>query len=79
MSPGYDRKDHQSFERPVGETCLFCHSGKPELAGKSINRVHFKELSIGCERCHGPGSLHVSRHAAKSKDQQPLGTESNRW
>src|SRR5207249_7560166 len=65
MSPGYDRADHQGFERPVGEGCLGCHAGQAEAIGKSQNRMQIQEAAIGCERCHGPGSLHVEQHALR--------------
>jgi hypothetical protein len=68
MSPGYDRPDHMGFERPVGENCLFCHAGRAEAIGKSQHRMSVIEPAIGCERCHGPGSLHAERHRAAAGD-----------
>jgi tetratricopeptide (TPR) repeat protein len=60
MSPGYDRPDHQDFQRPVGFNCLFCHNGYPR--GFSGDQPVFRgELpeGIDCQRCHGPGGAHV--------------------
>jgi predicted CXXCH cytochrome family protein len=62
MSPGYDRPNHSSFERAVGENCLICHAGRAEAVGGSLHRMDIKEATIGCERCHGPGELHVAKH-----------------
>ena len=64
MSPGYDRADHHGFERGVGESCLTCHAGRAEAVGGSPYRVRVIEPAIGCERCHGPGSLHAARRSA---------------
>lgn len=64
MSPGYDRPEHSGFERAVGEGCLICHAGQAEAIGGSLHRMRVTEAVIGCERCHGPGSLHVERHRA---------------
>lgn len=63
MSPGYDSPRQPGFQRAVGGECLFCHAGRFEVLDGSYNRVHIVEAAIGCERCHGPGSLHVARHA----------------
>src|SRR5262249_35979129 len=63
MSPGYDREDHAGFERAVGESCLICHAGQARAAGGSLHRMEVHEAAIGCERCHGPGALHVERQA----------------
>ena len=68
MSPGYDEPFPPSFERAVPEKCLFCHAGRTEAVGNSLHRVRFHELQIGCERCHGPGSLHVKRMSSASGD-----------
>jgi predicted CXXCH cytochrome family protein len=62
MSPGYDQADHPSFQREINADCLFCHAGRTEAAGEATGRLKISELAIGCERCHGPGSLHVERH-----------------
>lgn len=61
MSPGYDQPRHQGFERAVTVKCLFCHAGQVEAVDGSYHRFRIQELGIGCERCHGPGSLHVER------------------
>lgn len=65
MSPGFDRPVHRGFERGIKRGCLFCHSGLTESIDESEQRVAIHELSIGCERCHGPGELHVSRRQAR--------------
>ena len=62
ISPGYDKADHPSFQREINADCLFCHAGRAEAAGEGNGRLEFHELAIGCERCHGPGSLHAERH-----------------
>jgi len=59
MSPGYDHPTHLEFSRAVGEACLYCHAGRSESIGASLHKMKIDEISIGCERCHGPGSLHV--------------------
>lgn len=67
MSPGYDQPVHLGFERPADEGCLLCHAGRAEAVGGSWHRMRVHEAAIGCERCHGPGSLHVARHAGAAK------------
>ena len=61
VSPGYDDPKQRGFARPIGEGCLFCHAGRAEVIGRSTHRTHVTETVIGCERCHGPGALHVER------------------
>lgn len=65
MSPGFDRAEHGGFQRGVGETCLYCHAGRAEAVGRSLHHMHVAEPAIGCERCHGPGALHVKRHTPR--------------
>ncbi len=62
MSPGYNVPDQVGFERATGEGCLNCHAGRAEAIGGSLHRMKVIEPAIGCERCHGPGSLHVEKH-----------------
>lgn len=67
MSPGYDRKEHSGFERAVGASCLVCHAGRADPVGGSLHRMDIKEAAISCERCHGPGALHVERHSGSGR------------
>src|SRR5262249_45438115 len=63
LSPGY-RKENAHSTRVVTEQCLFCHANRVEQVKTSVNRFEpplFRGQSIGCERCHGPGALHVRR------------------
>jgi predicted CXXCH cytochrome family protein len=71
FSPGYDRLHHH-FGRPVAADCLFCHSNRALDVADTQNRYVppiFDGYAIGCERCHGPGELHVRRqHATEPAD-----------
>ncbi len=63
LSPGY-RKNNPHFDRPVLSTCLYCHANRVEPVEGTLNRYKppiFRGEAIGCERCHGPGELHVKR------------------
>lgn len=61
VSPGFDLGG--ATQRPTISNCLFCHIQDHTLVEGSINRYQMPlartQLSIGCERCHGPGELHV--------------------
>jgi tetratricopeptide (TPR) repeat protein len=60
LSPGFS--DFGRFERPIVVQCLFCHANDANHVEHSLNRYRrpiFKAHAIGCERCHGPGELHV--------------------
>ena len=74
MSPGFEGARHQGFERAVNIECLACHAGRVEpLAGKQ-NSYRFHEQAIGCENCHGPGSLHrdLQRAHRVPRDEEDL-------
>jgi tetratricopeptide (TPR) repeat protein len=63
LAPGYE-KLNVHFDRPVASTCLYCHANRVEPVAGTINRYQppiFQGHAIGCERCHGPGELHVRR------------------
>lgn len=68
ISPGFGPGRHNT--RGVVEGCLYCHVNRVEAIPGTMNRYKEPLLGsqahIGCERCHGPGQLHVQeRHAAK--------------
>jgi Tfp pilus assembly protein PilF len=59
--------------RPVGVSCLFCHANRTRPVPGSVNRfeeplIEGDVYGIGCERCHGPGELHVRNHSPDSVD-----------
>jgi Tfp pilus assembly protein PilF len=62
LSPGY-ADNFQHFSRPITNNCLFCHSDRVNPVEDSVNQyrqpVFSGQLAVGCERCHGPGELHV--------------------
>ena len=62
MSPGYEKSpDQPGFSRPINTTCVNCHSGGAIPIDHGLYRFAIRELAIGCERCHGPGSSHVAK------------------
>jgi hypothetical protein len=61
LSTGFEQ-NNLHFDRPIEPKCLFCHSNRVVPAPMSVNRYEepiFRGQAIGCERCHGPGALHV--------------------
>ncbi len=65
MSPGYDRPNHDGFQRVISFDCMFCHNGYPaiepgadQLGKRPVYQGEIPE-GIDCQRCHGPGSAHV--------------------
>jgi Flp pilus assembly protein TadD len=60
LSPNFEQR-HEHFDRVVGEACLLCHADGARVVPGSVNRYQALHLEpIGCERCHGPGELHVA-------------------
>ncbi len=80
MAPGYDQVNHLGFTRVIAAECLFCHAGLMSQRDDNPNHLAIHELSIGCERCHGPGEAHSRLYQdiesgvfdATSKDIDPL-------
>jgi cytochrome c-type biogenesis protein CcmH/NrfG len=65
LSPGFGAGQH--FDRPIEAQCLFCHANGADPVEHTINRYRTTAggtdlQAIGCERCHGPGELHVGQH-----------------
>ncbi len=48
-------------DRPTGPTCDGCHSVNYNLATRLVT-----EWNVGCEKCHGPGSEHVTHPTANN-------------
>jgi tetratricopeptide (TPR) repeat protein len=58
--PGFEDGNNNRFSRPIGFECITCHNSLPEPVEGSINKFEFVPDGINCERCHGPGELHVA-------------------
>jgi hypothetical protein len=66
-SPGY-RDGVANFNRPVIPRCLECHASYFHSTPPPVNR-YIKSgfvLGITCEKCHGPGKLHIQQQTAES-------------
>ena len=60
VSPGFGKP--LLGGRVITAKCLSCHSNRATPVEDTVNRYHtpiFDGYAIGCERCHGPGELHV--------------------
>jgi regulator of sirC expression with transglutaminase-like and TPR domain len=69
LAPGYATNQHSHFERAITTDCVYCHADRVEPVPGSANRYREPVTlhPIGCERCHGPGALHV-RHRQNNED-----------
>ncbi len=59
MAPGFEGGFNSRFSRIIGKECMTCHNGLPEFVEGSVNKYDQVPTGIDCERCHGPGELHV--------------------
>lgn len=75
MSPGFDHAGHSGFARVAEAGCLYCHAGDASPMDGSSHKLTIHEAAIGCERCHGPGQLHVDRRTAALADLPDPETE----
>ncbi len=64
LAPGFAHGGNRRFFRSLEMECLSCHSDRPLLSPGSFNRFEGVPQPIGCERCHGPGELHVAEKQA---------------
>jgi Tfp pilus assembly protein PilF len=68
FSPGYEINNAR-FDRLMPDRCIACHSSYPRTLPHLEGKYAEVRAGIGCERCHGPGALHVKeRKAAVTPD-----------
>ena len=75
LSPGYEASSFRDFTRPALELCVDCHAGQPRFVADRPNHFQqppFRFLSIGCERCHGPGAIHVIERKEGAPPEGPI-------
>ncbi len=61
--PGFESGHNSRFARKIGLECMSCHNSFPKFVLGSENKYDEIPNGIGCERCHGPGQLHVEKFA----------------
>lgn len=59
LAPKFDGGNNYRFSRPITEPCMTCHNALPAFEEGSENKFLSVPHGIDCERCHGPGELHV--------------------
>lgn len=64
LPPGFENGFNSRFSRKIGLECMTCHNSLPEFAQGSENKFLSVPNGIGCERCHGPGEIHVKEKEA---------------
>ncbi len=67
LPPGFEGGTNTRFSRKIGLECMSCHNAYPDFVMGSENKFNSVPEGINCERCHGPGSIHVAQRSAGSK------------
>jgi hypothetical protein len=72
LSPGFNETGNLRFNRYATKKCIGCHNSYMNESETAIDR--FKEpftIGIGCERCHGPGEIHIKEMNADNNFDLP--------
>ncbi|MBC7696716.1 MAG: tetratricopeptide repeat protein [Burkholderiales bacterium] len=67
LPPGFENGHNSRFMRKIGLECMSCHNNYPEFVLGSENKFTAVPEGINCERCHGPGSIHVAQRQTGSR------------
>jgi tetratricopeptide (TPR) repeat protein len=67
LPPGFEDGHNSRFMRKIGLECMSCHNNYPEFVLGSENKFKSVPEGINCERCHGPGSIHMEQRKTGSK------------
>lgn len=64
LPPGFEDGRNVRFNRSIGFECMSCHNAMPVMEEHSGNKFTSIGDGIDCERCHGPGEVHVQQKLA---------------
>lgn len=64
LAPKFQGGNNYRFSRVISAECMACHNAPPAFVEGSENRFTNVPSGIGCENCHGPGSIHVEEKRA---------------
>jgi len=63
------RDAYQDITKPIEEgRCLFCHTTAAQDADALLATTYRIAEGVGCEACHGPGSLYLYQHAVGGRE-----------
>ena len=64
LPPGFEQGQNSRFRRKLSLECISCHNAFPKMEQGSENKYAIMPTGIDCERCHGPGSIHVAQRSS---------------
>ena len=64
LPPGFENGNNTRFSREIGLECMSCHNAHSDHQKGSTNKYNAIPQGIDCERCHGPGEIHVKQKLA---------------
>jgi hypothetical protein len=64
LPPGFEKGNNSRFSREIGLECMSCHNAYPGHESGSLNKYSSIPSGIDCERCHGPGEVHIKQKLA---------------
>ena len=64
LPPGFEDGQNTRFSREIGLECMSCHNAYPNHESGSLNKYNSIPQGIDCERCHGPGEVHIQQKLA---------------
>lgn len=75
LSPGFEHFNRR-FSRPIVTRCWACHNGYARHVPYSDSKYEPPlPEGITCERCHGPGALHVAERQNDPPNRTPTGKD----
>ncbi|MBR9860871.1 hypothetical protein GYB22_09010 [bacterium] len=72
LPPGYENGNNSRFNRILNVECLSCHNAMPKMLDESQFSFASVGSGIDCERCHGPGELHIKRAKEGTLDSEKV-------
>jgi hypothetical protein len=64
LPPGFENGNNSRFSRTVEFECMSCHNAFPSVTDFTANKFTNIPNGIDCERCHGPGEIHLKEKLA---------------
>ncbi|MFZ4798000.1 MAG: tetratricopeptide repeat protein [Bacteroidia bacterium] len=64
LPPGFENGNNSRFSRTIEFECMSCHNAFPSVTDFTANKFTNIPNGIDCERCHGPGEVHLKEKIA---------------